>query len=142
MWGRLDAAGWLVYTLIDPRRLRLVAQRQPVGSRVTRLLGELAGFGAVPLQASPAMGDGVPTRADVEFELAFLDDDTALPPPSLPLTSLWLATAWQRHITADELPNLAGVITGQPGEQTDNSPPRPGPGQGRYSNPAPTSTHC
>jgi patatin-related protein len=115
MWGRLDAAGWLVHALLDPRRLRVVSAAEP--AKVDWLLGELADFGAPTLTA-----ESVPTLAEVRGELAFLDDPTADPPQSLPTTSLWLATAWQRHVAINELPVLAGIITGEAGDQPDRSP--------------------
>ncbi len=113
MWGRLDAAGWLVHALLDPRRLRLAADTQHLGTRVTWLLGKLAELDPAPLPAGTSADDPAPTRASLEQELAFLDDPTADPPQSLPRTSLWVATAWQHLIAADELPELAKVITGE-----------------------------
>jgi patatin-related protein len=113
MWGRLDAAGWLVHVLLDPRRLRQVAADRPVGSRVTWLLDKLTELHPAPLPAGSSGNDRTPTRASLRQELAFLDDPTADPPPSLPRTSLWVATAWQHLITADELPKLAKTISGE-----------------------------
>jgi patatin-related protein len=122
MWGRLDAAGWLVHALLDPRRLRVVAHRQPTTDKVTWLLGELEKFGPMPLENCPAASDGSPMRDAVRSELAFLDDPTAPVPQGVPHTSLWVATAWQHRLAADELPNLAEVIIGESGKQVDSSP--------------------
>jgi hypothetical protein len=62
-------------------------------------------------------------------ELAFLDADEhqRTVPQSVPITSMWLASAWQHLITTDELPKLARVIVGQPetgksAGQVDRSP--------------------
>ncbi len=122
MWGRLDAAGWLVHALLDPRRLKQVADRRPQGGRVAWLLGELASFGAVPLPSGPPLAEGMANRERVEAELAFLDETRIPMPKSLPLTSMWLATAWQHRVVEDELPALARVVVGAPGAPTDRSP--------------------
>lgn len=122
MWGRVDAAGWLVHVLLDPHRLQLITGRQPAGERVEWLLGELGSFGAQPL---PDDGPGgSPSRGSVRAELAFLDseDVDVDVPRGVPLTSLWLGSAWQSHVVADELPGLARVIAGEPGDEVDRSP--------------------
>jgi hypothetical protein len=62
----------------------------------------------VPPVEELATGDVVPMRAELESELAFLDDATKAVPQNLMRTSLWVDTAWQHHIVADELPNLPG----------------------------------
>jgi hypothetical protein len=131
MWGRLDGAGWLVHALLDPRRLLAVAARQPTSGKATWLLAELETFGAVTLSEAPTGNGGVPTRAELLDELAFLDGAGPVP-QCLPRTSMWLATAWQHGIAQDELPKLARVVTGQqegtppggnpPGQQADRSP--------------------
>lgn len=111
MWGRLDAAGWLVHTLLDPRRLVRIADRRgiPPAGRAHWLFDELAAF----LPDDAVVGRDTATRADVLSELAKLTvaDLTALP-RSLPTTSQWLATAWQTLIGSEELPRLAGEVDG------------------------------
>jgi patatin-related protein len=125
MWGRLDAAGWLVHALLDPRRLRKVAERKAdPGFRAEWLLRELDAFGAAPLADGPATDDGPPTRDGVREELAFLDDATRDLPASLPRTSMWLATAWQRQIAVEEVPEIArSILEPGPGQkEADRSP--------------------
>jgi hypothetical protein len=99
MWGRLDGAGWLVHLLLDPRRL--VALRDMAGSD-----GEREAW-AAHLRAEFAAIAGSAPAATVATELAFLADDGAPVPRSLPDTSLWLAAGLQRMIAAEELPIVA-----------------------------------
>ena len=123
MWGRLDAAGWLVQTLLDPRRLQVVAARRGTAEPASQwLLGRLYQFGAIAPRDSDVSPDDTPTLNAIKAELTFLDTPGAPVPASLPQTSLWLATAWQRLIVSDELPATARVVLGQQGEKVDHSP--------------------
>jgi len=54
-------------------------------------------------------------------ELGFLDDETKAIPPSIPLTSLWLAQCWQQRVLDEELDELAGCVI-NPDAKTDWSP--------------------
>ncbi|WIX81424.1 patatin-like protein [Amycolatopsis carbonis] len=117
MWGRVDAVGWLVQCLLDPRRLRVL--RNVVGPEAFRVEVREA-FQAVGWQL-PSVADNVPA-ADVESlvaqlgeELAFLGLDAQLGdvafgddlPTSLPVTSMVLARARQLEIAREELPVVA-----------------------------------
>lgn len=124
MWGRLDAAGWLVHTLLDPRRLVRIADRRDIApaDRARWLFDELDAF----LPDDAVVGRDAATRDDVLRELAGLTvaDPTRLP-PSLPVTSMWIATAWQSLIGSEELRHLAGEIDGAgegSGAKVDRSP--------------------
>jgi patatin-related protein len=104
MWGRLDGAGWLVHVLLDPRRIRTIADadpsRYPPTKRAAAFLQRLADVVGSPIDPNSERAQ------NLLMELAFLDgsDD---PPLSLPETALWLAENWQRAIVAMELPVVA-----------------------------------
>ncbi|OOK70744.1 hypothetical protein BZL30_6701 [Mycobacterium kansasii] len=66
MWGRLDAAGWLVHVLLNPRRVHWIAQTR-VGtpgpeSRAQWFLRQLKALGAPEFPRSgyrlPTFGGG------------------------------------------------------------------------------------
>ena len=129
MWGRLDGTGWLVHMLLDPSRVHYIAHA-------------LDGQGGTPRQrflnllsnadlAGPFPADGFSLRStnsattqngkarvlleqDILDELSYLDDPTVHTPLSLPLTSLWVASAWQQRIVETELPVLADTILNGP----------------------------
>ena len=117
MWGRLDGAGWLVHLLLDPRRINAIAATAD-GSRVAGFLNQLATIG-VP---TPPDGDGIVVsppdapqsqwlnRRTIAAELAYLDDETAPVPASLPLTALWVARGLQQRVAAAELVAVAGAV--------------------------------
>jgi patatin-related protein len=121
LWGRLDGAGWLVHVLLDPRRVRSIAERRQTerqqGEKGSEwFLRMLESFGA------PDSGD--PAKDDLLQELAFLDNPSATPPASIPKTSLWLAQVWQQRVLDDELDVLAETVTGAQSQQPiDWSPP-------------------
>src|SRR5271166_2047770 len=134
MWGRLDGAGWLVHALLDPRRvLRVVQARADAGASETgaqwffRRLKELGApdFPSMGyhLPASGGGSDQCLTESKVLDELGFLDDPSKSIPTSIPLTSLWLAQAWQQQVLDEELDGLAdAVINPEPGQKPDWSP--------------------
>ena len=104
MWGRLDGAGWLVHVLLDPRRIRTIADSDPIGypagGRAAAFLQQLAQV-AGP-SADPDSDQAKRARTELEFLDAASD-----PPLSVPETALWLAQSWQRPIAASELPVVA-----------------------------------
>ncbi len=123
MWGRLDASGWLVHALLDPRRLKSRAETLPPGSRAGWVMERLVGFGPTELPPGDDAQAPLPTAASVRAELAFLDDDTVQIPQGLPRTSMWLASAFQRLIAHEELPLLADTVLGTAGaDEVDRSP--------------------
>ena len=122
MWGRLDASGWLVHALLDPRRLRLLPDTSPPGDRAGTLIAQLAAFGTAELPAGEDANAALPTTASVRAELAFLDDASKPLPQGLPRTSMWLATAFQRLVAHEELPLLAEAVVGVNGTAVDRSP--------------------
>ena len=129
MWGRLDGAGWLVHLLLDPRRLRLLAEtadnRAAFLADLRDTLTSIAGTepppgiwdpfpvqpaAAVPVLAGVSAPGGVsaPAAPAAAAELAYLDDGSTLPTPvSLPTTAIWVAAGLQRHIAAEELAHVA-----------------------------------
>jgi patatin-related protein len=139
MWGRLDGAGWLVHLLLDPRRVLRTAQAQ-VDERKKSADGTETGaqwflrrlkmLGAPDFPSSgyrlPVAGglaDQYLTEDTLLDELAFLDDPSKAIPPSIPMTSLWLAQAWQQRVLDEELDGLANsVLDPQPGQKPDWSP--------------------
>jgi patatin-related protein len=128
MWGRLDGAGWLVHLLLDPRRIELKAQDRPQDGRSAadwffdilsdpRLAGPIPETGyPLPSAGTQVNGGRLPvlTADSVRAELGYLDDPSIATPVSLPLTALWVARAWQQHITAIELPNVADTALNGP----------------------------
>ncbi|MFC9931376.1 patatin-like protein [Streptomyces sp. NPDC127190] len=101
MWGRLDGAGWLVHILLSPARLSRLAETAGAGRNARDVVRE---------ELSRIAGGPPPEhiRPGVDRELAFLDDPArAHHHSSLPLTSLWVASALQRLIAAEELPCVA-----------------------------------
>ena len=106
MWGRLDGAGWLVHMLLDPRRLRLLAQQDPdFPERLKTGLRDIAGE-----DPPPGVWDSFPPQdgsAAVPAELAFLTDGSASAPTSLPTTAMWVSGGLQRDIAAEELVHVA-----------------------------------
>ena len=106
MWGRLDGAGWLVHILLDPQRIRYIADRnERKHQRVDWFLGRLQAIGAPPMPLAGSDDD----RA-IRDELRYLDDPAVSMPTSLPNTALWLAQSWQRLIAATELPVVAQSV--------------------------------
>jgi patatin-related protein len=135
MWGRLDGAGWLVHVLLDPRRVSWVIQdcekdRERGESGARWFFRQLKALGA---PAFPKPGFPLPPAEDgskqflteemVLDELQFLDDSSMEMPPSIPLTSLWLARVWQQRVLDEELDGLADtVLNPQSGKKPDWSP--------------------
>ncbi|OBA84598.1 hypothetical protein A9W99_00510 [Mycobacterium sp. 1164966.3] len=126
MWGRLDGAGWLVHVVLDPRRVQWIVQARAAEYQDATeprpaarwFLGKLAALANLTLPSSGGL-----TETALLNELAFLDDSGHTLPPSIPLTALWLAQAWQRRILDDELDGLAkAVVDPQPGKKPDWSP--------------------
>lgn len=121
MWGRLDGCGWLVHVLLDPRRVRWMAQARTAPdaaqSNAQWFLEKLQSLAALDLPASDE------ARQQLLDELAFLDNPTTPTPASLPSTSMWLAQAWQQRVLDEELDGLAEtVLDPQPGKPPDWSP--------------------
>ncbi|OBF88042.1 hypothetical protein A5791_18590 [Mycobacterium sp. 852002-51163_SCH5372311] len=126
MWGRLDGAGWLVHMVLDPRRLHWIAQARAAEYQNTAetqpaarwFLSKLKALGNLDFPDSGSL-----TEATLLKELQFLDVPGNPLPPSIPLTALWLAQAWQRRILDDELDGLAKAVADpQPGKRPDWSP--------------------
>jgi patatin-related protein len=139
MWGRLDGAGWLVHVLLDPRRVRWIVQAHAAErqggadgpeSGAQWFLRRLKAFGAPDFPPSgyrlSTAGGGSNQYLTEDMlldELGFLDDPSKAIPPCIPLTSLWLAQAWQQRVLDEELDELANsVIDPQPGKRPDWSP--------------------
>ena len=115
MWGRIDGAGWLTQVLLDPVRLRNLADlagRDPFRAQVKATFERI---GWCPPRAEDNLGDEdikvLTSRLD--DELAFLgldsrlepvDEEPVVVPPSMPVTALVLARARQLEIARAELP--------------------------------------
>jgi patatin-related protein len=135
MWGRLDGAGWLVHVLLEPQRLRWIANeraddREPNESGAQWFVRRLKAVGApdfptpgFPLKLADDGPEQYLTEDLVLGELRFLDDPLISMPSSLPRTSLWLAHAWQGRVLDEELDVLAkAILNPQSGKQADWSP--------------------
>jgi len=113
MWGRLDGAGWLVHTLLDPQRLLELATEagDPAAFRAD-LRGRLEQIAGGP--APPGVWEPFPAQAGhpgAPAEMEFLTAATPPPPPvSLPVTAMWVAAGLQRLIAGEELPHIARQV--------------------------------
>ncbi|WP_157749643.1 patatin-like protein [Jatrophihabitans sp. GAS493] len=140
MWGRFDGAGWLIHMLLDPKRIEMKSRERPdpTSSAVSWLIDLLSDrqiAGPIPVEGYPLPPRGlsdtgapeasVLTRADIEKELAYLDDGSIPAPASLPLTALWVARAVQEVVAADELPNVAATILGGAAPNAPRAPRAP-----------------
>lgn len=120
LWGRYDAAGWLVYLLLHPGRLRAVGELLTDGTGpagyLDRLLAKLrdiaVGAGVLDMDQQAYL-DELWTRdlAAVRAELGYLtggaDGTGGNPDPvSLPVTSCAVARGLQYAILLEELPKL------------------------------------
>jgi len=120
MWGRLDGAGWLVHSLLDPRRVQWIVPPPEADRAVSRAQWFANKLGTI---GAPDIPDTEPTPAAVLTELQFLDDPDQPMPTSLPQTSMWLAQSWQRSVLDEELDALAdAVLDARSGEALDWSP--------------------
>ena len=126
MWGRLDGAGWLVHTLLDPRRLHDLASmasdpdtfRAELRAKLEQIAGCPAPAGVwTPFPAQPG-------RPPVPAELDFLAAADPPPPPvSLPMTAMWVASGLQRIIAGEELPHVAEQIQVDAAQGADEAGP-------------------
>jgi patatin-related protein len=120
MWGRLDGSGWLVHILLDPARILAVVENRGIeaGQRAAWFASELRS-----ILGLPADQPDDPLAKDLKF----LDDHGADIPVSLPNSALYVAQAWQRLITAKELPAVAGQMwpdgSRPPGQRATSAPP-------------------
>src|SRR6266567_29757 len=113
MWGRLDGAGWLVHVLLNPLRLRELADEAPDPSAfhadLRASLQQIAGAPAPPgvWEPFPAQGGHPGAAAEMDFLTA---TTPPRPPTSLPVTAIWVAAGLQRLIAAEELAHVAEQI--------------------------------
>ena len=141
MWGRVDGAGWMVHTLLDPRRLRLLRDMTPdadgtpgkdvFASQVAgtfKRLGWVCAGESDDTETRTLLADVEGLRGSLDKELAFLglngnleliDGATARSlgaedslPISMPTTALVLSRGIQSIIAADELPVVAKSVVG------------------------------
>jgi patatin-related protein len=131
MWGRLDGAGWLVHVLLDPRRILAVLENDGIGAggRAEEFYRRLTEVVGTP---EPVTGGIGPSRKDLLDELAFLDNEAAPMPTSLPSVALSAAVAIQRQVAAAELGTVAAQM------QDTEDPDRKGPDP-KAPKPAPTA---
>ncbi len=113
MWGRLDGAGWLVHTLLDPRRLHdlgsMADDRDSFRAELRDKLEQLAGGPAPPGVWTPFPAQA--GRPAAPAELGFLAAADPPPPPvSLPVTAMWVASGLQRIIAGEELRYVAQQV--------------------------------
>lgn len=112
MWGRVDAVHRLVRILLDPERLR-IASRKYTAPRAEAVAAEIRRI------ATQATNEALRTElqqlslahADFAAELAYLDDDAAIVPESLPLCVAALSRRLEGEILISELPQLAGAAS-------------------------------
>jgi hypothetical protein len=114
MWGRIDGAGWLMQVLLDPVRLRNLADladRDVFREQVQRTFGEIGW--CPPREADHlSTADVAELTAQLGKELGFLGLDGQLKPvayasevpESMPVTALVLARSRQLEIARAELP--------------------------------------
>ena len=154
MWGRLDGAGWLVHTLLDPQRLyQLVTGAGDPDAFRAELRGTLERIAGSP--APPGVWTPFPARdghPPAPAELDFLTATQPPPPPvSLPVTAIWVASGLQRIIAGEELAYVAEQVGVDAAQGGDEGPARaflaayraaagtgqPAPGQPPPRQPAP-----
>ena len=105
MWGRLDGAGWLVHLLLEPRRLRRLADEAPDRTAFRAdLMARLRGIAQD--DPPPGVWDAFRTGAPAEMDFLTAEGSVTLP-PSLPVTAMWVAAGLQRLIAAEELAHVA-----------------------------------
>lgn len=103
MWGRLDGAGWIVHILLQPGRVRTL------GATPEAIMHKLAG--AVGADRNAA-GESVTKELG-----RLLDPNLSGPdktPAALPETALWVASAIQKRVAIEELPNVRGRLDEEP----------------------------
>jgi patatin-related protein len=93
MWGRIDGAGWVVYLLLQPERVR------SLGADPDAVIGVVAELTGADVAAA-----GERVRAEVR---GLLEADPADLPAGLPELATWAASAIQREAAAQELPVVA-----------------------------------
>ncbi|MGP7999377.1 MAG: patatin-like protein [Streptosporangiaceae bacterium] len=128
MWGRLDGAGWLVHTLLDPRRLHELAAAAPdpaaFGAGLQAALERIAGCPAPPGVWAPFPAPAGHPAAPAEMD--FLTAAAPPPPPvSLPVTAMWVASGLQRIIAGEELPHVAEEVEVDAGQGGDEAAAQP-----------------
>ena len=127
MWGRLDGAGWLVHTLLDPQRLyQLVTGAGDPDAFRAELRGTLERIAGSP--APPGVWTPFPARdghPPAPAELDFLTATQPPPPPvSLPVTAIWVASGLQRIIAGEELAYVAEQVGADAAQGGDEGPAR------------------
>jgi predicted acylesterase/phospholipase RssA len=108
MWGRLDGVGWLVHILLDPQRLREVADLSEPGW-LEALPARLAALTQTAVGPTMAVPPSAPAKVTDEL-LALAQASKDDLPASLPETATWAAAALQRLVVADELVAVARAV--------------------------------
>jgi patatin-related protein len=109
MWGRLDAAQRLAQVLLEPARLRQLGYG---AAGALKAIQEIA-FGGLPEEDERVLRSATPrpwNAATAQEELAFLDDEAATPPATLPMCAQAVARRLQLGILREELPTVAKAI--------------------------------
>lgn len=107
MWGRLDAAGWLVQLLLAPDRLRQIAEAgeaEKPSDAVRGWITAIAVAGPHKKWLAAKLDKTV-----LEKELAWLDNGDD-PPAALPECSLAVSRRLQLEILTEELKELAAAV--------------------------------
>ena len=109
MWGRHDAVQRLAQVMLEPARLRQLGFSAASALEAIEdiAFGDLAEEDAAELRAATPRPW---SRRTAEHEVAFLDDETAAPPTTLPMCAQAVARRLQLGILREELPEIAAAI--------------------------------
>ncbi|SDX07887.1 patatin-related protein [Amycolatopsis xylanica] len=121
MWGRIDAVGWLLQCLLDPKRLRLLAElegKEAFRDKVKELFDSI-GWRSPSEDDNITADEAAKLGKQLDAELAFLGLDGELhrlaefgkAPVSMPITAMVLARSRQLQIARAELPVVAKQAT-------------------------------
>ena len=112
MWGRIDAVHRLVRILMDPERLRMAARAYPAGERAGVIAAEIRRIATTTDE--PALVEELRKLcagpAELEEELAYLDDDAMIVPEKLPRAVEAFSRRLEGEILSKELPRLASAV--------------------------------
>jgi patatin-related protein len=117
MWGRLDGVRRLVRILLDPERLRLIAQADDAGSRAGWMADRIETIALGPagerrevLQQQREVLQQLFDRGQLLSELGYLDHPNDVVPEYLEIAVGAIARRLELEILLEELPQIATAI--------------------------------
>jgi patatin-related protein len=112
MWGRVDSVHRLVRILLDPGRPRISSRKYAPGSRTASVAAEIRRIAIATADSTlgAELSQMLPPLAEMQMEFAYLDDDAALAPESLPLAVAALSRRLEGEILSVELARVAEAV--------------------------------